>query len=294
MIAVSLAMLLFSCGGGEDKSMELVQKSVKSKDGTTIAYEQSGAGPVVIVVSAALADRSGNTRLAKHLAEHYTVVNYDRRGRGKSTDTQPYGVEREAEDIEALIDATGGTAFVFGSSSGAVLGLEAASKLGPKVRKLYMYEPPFIVDNRHPPIPDDFGHQIDELVAANRRNDAVKLFFAKGMGLPGFGVTMMRWFVPGWSKMAGMAHTLHYDLTVLAGTQSGKPLPAGRWANEVTPTLVVVGSKSEPFFHDGAKALDQILPNTQYGVLEGRDHSAILMATQALADSANQFFMSEK
>ena len=94
--------------------------------------------------------------------------------------------------------------------------------------------------------------------------------------------------------MAGMAHTLHYDLAILAGTQSGRPLPAGRWANDVAPTLVVVGSKSEAFFHDGAKALVQILPNARYGVLEGRDHSAILMATQALADSANLFFLSEK
>ncbi len=293
VIAVALAMLLISCGS-RDKPMEPVQKSVTSRDGTTIAYELSGSGPTVIVVAAALADRNGTTRLAKHLAEKFTVINYDRRGRGKSSDTAPYAVEREVEDIEALIEAAGGSAFVFGSSSGSVLALEATSKLGFKVKKLYMYEPPFIVDDRHPPIPDDFTRRIDDLVGTNRRNDAVRLFFMKGMGIPGFAVTMMRWLMPGWSKMAGMAHTLRYDLTILEGTQSGKPLPGERWAMAMAPTLVVVGSKSEPFFHDGAKALVRNLPNAQYSVLEGRDHSAILMGTQALADSAGIFFLGEK
>ena len=289
-----LGILIFSCGPGRDSGMQPVQKSVTSRDGTSIAYEESGAGPMVIVVAAALADRGGTTRLTKHLAEHFTVINYDRRGRGKSTDTHPYAVEREVEDIETLIDAAGGSAFVFGSSSGSVLALEASSKLGLKVKKLYMYEPPFIIDDRRPPIPDDLIKQIDELVAADRRNDAVQFFFAKGMGLPGFAVTMMRWLMPGWSKMVGMAHTLRYDLTILEGTQAGKPLPGGRWSSAAAPTLVVVGSKSEPFFHDGAKALVKLLPSAQYGVLEGRDHSAILMATQALADSARGFFLKEK
>jgi pimeloyl-ACP methyl ester carboxylesterase len=154
------------------------QKTVTSQDGTLVAFEQTGAGPVVIVVTGALADRSGATRLAKHLAEHFTVINYDRRGRGKSTDTQRYAGKREVEDIEALIDATGGSALVFGVSSGAVLALEAASELG-GVKKLFMYEPPFIIDGSRAPMPDDFGNQITELVSEGRRSDAVKLFFTK-------------------------------------------------------------------------------------------------------------------
>ncbi|HMJ21111.1 MAG TPA: alpha/beta fold hydrolase [Terriglobales bacterium] len=274
-------------------AMDPVQKNVASKDGTIIAFEQTGTGPVVILVAAALADRGGTTRLAKHLAEHFTVINYDRRGRGKSTDTQPYAVGREVEDIEALIDASGGSAFVFGSSSGSVLALEAASKLGPKVKKLFMYEPPFIIDDSHPPMADDFIKQVTELVSAGRRNDAVKLFFAKGMGIPSIAVTLMRLLMPGWSKMAGMAHTLPYDLTILAGTQAGKPLPSKRWAATAAPTQVVVGGKSEPFFHNGARALVEILPNAQYRSLEGRDHSAILMAPKALAAAAKQFFKTE-
>jgi pimeloyl-ACP methyl ester carboxylesterase len=270
--------------------MEKRQKRVTSKDGTSIAYDESGSGPAVIIVAAALADRDGTTRLANHLARRFTVVNYDRRGRGQSSDTKPYAIEREVEDIEAMIDASGGSAFLFGSSSGSVLALEAASRLGLKVRKLFMYEPPFIVDNTHPPLPDDFSSQIRDLVTAGRRNDAVKLFFARGMGIPGFAVALMRWFMPGWSKMAAIAHTLPYDLAVLDGTQAGKPLPATRWSEKTAPTLVAVGSKSEPFFHTGAQALVPLLPRAEYRSLEDLDHSAILMATNALADEIKPFF----
>jgi pimeloyl-ACP methyl ester carboxylesterase len=264
--------------------------TVVSRDGTRIAFEQTGSGPVVIVVAAALADRSGTTKVAKHLAGHFTVINYDRRGRGESTDTQPYSVEREAEDIEALIDFSGGSAFVFGSSSGAVLALEAANRLGAKVKKMFLYEPPFIVDDGHPPMPADFIDEVRALLAEGRRNDAVRLFFHKGMGIPGFAVTLMRFLMPGWSKMAAIAHTLPYDLTILAGTQSGKPLPAARWSCVTSSTLVMVGSKSEPFFHSGAKAAVALLRNAEYHALQGRDHSAILMAAKALADAAGEFY----
>jgi pimeloyl-ACP methyl ester carboxylesterase len=267
---------------------------VRSKDGTTIAFDQSGKGPAVILVAAALADRGGTTRLAKHLAERFTVINYDRRGRGKSTDTQPYAVEREVEDIEALTDASGGSAFVFGSSSGSVLALEAASKLGSKIKKLFMYEPPFIIDNSRPPMPDDLIKQVTELVSAGRRNDAVKLFFTKGMGIPTIAVTLMRLLMPGWSKMAGMAHTLPYDLMILAGTQAGKPLPAKRWVLATAPTLVMVGGKSEAFFHNGAKALTEMLPNAQYRILESRGHSAVLMAPKAIAAAVEQYFLNRE
>jgi pimeloyl-ACP methyl ester carboxylesterase len=263
---------------------------IMSQDGTRIAFEQSGTGPAVIVVAAALADHKGTTKLATHLAEHFTVINYDRRGRGQSTDMPPYAIEREIEDIEALIDHAGGQAFVFGSSSGSVLALDAASKLGPKVKKLFMYEPPFIIDGSFPAMPDTFIDEIKGLVAANKRNDAVKRFFHKGMGIPAFAVMLMRYLMPGWSGMARIAHTIPYDLTILAGTQSGKPLPIERWASLMTPTLVMVGSKSEAFFHDGARALADGLPTVQYCPLAGRDHSAILMAARALADAAGNFF----
>jgi pimeloyl-ACP methyl ester carboxylesterase len=276
----------------EADSVGAVQKSITSKDGTIIAYEQSGSGPLVILVSAALADRHGATRLANDLAQHFTVINYDRRGRGKSTDTQLYAVEREVEDLDALIDSSGGSAFLFGSSSGSVLALEGANQLRGKIKKLFMYEPPFIIDDSRPPMPADFGQEITGLVLSSRRDDAVKLFFTKGMGIPNFGVTLMQLLMPGWSKMAGLAHTLPYDLAILSGTQTGKPLPEYRWASTTAPTLVVVGSRSEAFFHSGAKELVRVLPDGHYASLDGGNHGALLLAPKVLAHAVQRFLQS--
>ena len=266
------------------------QGSVRSKDGTTIAYEKTGRGPVAILVAAALADRGGTKRFAKLLTEHYTVVNYDRRGRGTSGDTQPYAIEREVEDIDALIGKSGEPVFLFGSSSGSVLALEAATRLRTKVKGLFLYEPPFIVDESRPPMPNDLNNRITELVAAGRRSDAVKLFFTKGMGIPPVGVMLMRFLMPGWSKMTSMAHTLPYDLAILQGTQSGQPLPKERWASNATPTLVMVGSRSELFFHSGAKELAGILPNAEYRSLEGGNHGSVLLGPKTLARAVEEFF----
>jgi pimeloyl-ACP methyl ester carboxylesterase len=271
--------------------MKTAHKTVASKDGTTIAYEKYGSGPALVLVGAALSDHADAAKLAKRLARKFTVINYDRRGRGQSSDTPPYAVEREVEDIAALIDAAGGAAFLFGSSSGAVLALEAGSRLGAKVRGLFLYEPPFIVDSSRPPMPADLVEEIESLVTANRRSEAVGRFFRKGMGIPAIFVTMMRWLMPGWSKAAGMAHTLPYDFAVLAGTQSGEPLPAQRWISTQAPTLIMVGSKSETFFHNGARALNDILPQAQYRALEGRDHSAVQMAPNAIALAVEGFFL---
>jgi pimeloyl-ACP methyl ester carboxylesterase len=267
-------------------------QQVTSKDGTTIAYDKTGTGQPLIIVASALADRSGTTKLATLLSESFTVINYDRRGRGASSDTQPFAVQREVEDIEALIDAVGGKAFLFGSSSGAALALEAASKLGNKVQKLFLYEPPFIIDNSRPPLPDDFAEQVRQLVAAGRRNEAVKLFFTDAIGIPKIFVLLMRFLMPGWSKAVAMAHTIPYDITVLAGTQCSRPLPAHRWNNTVTPTLVMVGSKSEAFFHSGAQALAHIMPNAAYQPLEGKDHGAVMMSPKAIADAMVTYFKS--
>jgi pimeloyl-ACP methyl ester carboxylesterase len=266
------------------------QGSLKSKDGTAIAYEKTGKGPVVILVAAALADRGGTKRFAKLLSEHYTVINYDRRGRGKSGDTPPYAVEREVEDIDALIAASGEPVFLFGSSSGSVLALEAATRLGTKVKGLFLYEPPFIVDESRPAMPNDLSNRIAELTATGRSNDAVKLFFTKGMGIPPLGVTLMRSLMPGWSKMTGMAQTIPYDLAILEGTQNGKPLPKERWASNTSPTLVMVGSRSELFFHTGAKELVGILPHADYRSLEGGNHGSVLLGPKALASEVERFF----
>lgn len=264
-------------------------KTVTSKDGTTIAFDQSGTGAAVILVDAALSDRSASAKLAKMLAEKFSVINYDRRGRGDSRDIQPYAVEREVEDIEALIDEAGGSAFVFGSSSGAALALEAASKLPTKIKKQALYEPPFIVDDSRPPMPEDFTRQIADLLSRGRRSDAVKFFFAKGMGIPSIFVTLMR-FMPGWSKMAAMAHTLPYDLMIMGDTQRGKPLAADRWASTAAPTLVMTGGKSEAFFHKAAQALVQVLPGAQHHILKDQHHGSAVMAPKVIAEEITEFF----
>src|SRR5438309_8379105 len=120
-------------------------QSVISKDGTTIAYDRAGRGPAVILVAGAFSYRKypASVQLADLLAQHFTVYSYDRRGRGASGDTKPYAVEREIEDIDALIDEAGGSAFVYGHSSGGCLAVDATIQLGDKIKKLAMYEAPY-------------------------------------------------------------------------------------------------------------------------------------------------------
>jgi len=264
-------------------------RTVISKDGTTIAFDRTGTGPAVILVDSALADRSVCVKLAKLLAEEFTVINYDRRGRGESSDIQPYAVEREVEDIEALVDKAGGSAFIFGSSSGAVLALEAASKLPAKIKKQVLYEPPFIVDDSRPPMPADFVEQVKELLARDKRSDALKLFFSSAMGIPGIFITIMR-LMPSWSKSKSVAHTLPYYLMVMGDNQRGKPLPASRWVTATMPTLVLTGGKSEAFFHTGGDALAKVLPNAQHRILKDQHHGSVVMSPNVVASEITQFF----
>ncbi|HEX4426415.1 MAG TPA: alpha/beta fold hydrolase [Terriglobales bacterium] len=288
VIAISIAIhVAFDTEG---VTADAQQGIATSKDGTPIAYEKTGKGPTIILVAAALADRGGTKRFAKLLSNHFTVINYDRRGRGKSGDTQPYAVEREVEDIDVLIGESGRPVFLFGSSSGAALALEAATRLGPKVKGLFLYEPPFIVNDSRPPVAKDLGSRISALVAGGRRSDAVTLFFTQGMGIPTVGVTLMRFLMPGWTKMTNVAHTLPYDLLVLEGTQDGKPLPTQRWTSNIARTLIMVGSRSESFFHSGAKELAGILPHAEYRILEGGTHGSVLLGPQKLVTAVEQFF----
>lgn len=264
-------------------------KTVTSKDGTKIAFDQIGNGPVIINVDSALASRAICVKLAALLAKDFTVINYDRRGRGDSTDTQPYAVEREIEDIEALIDGAGGSAFLFGSSSGAVLALEAANKLSAKVKKQALYEPPFIVDDSRPPMPEGFLEQVKGALAQGKRTDALKLFFSTAMGIPGIFVFIMR-LMPSWSQSKAVAHTLPYDLAVMAGTQQGKPLSQTRWASATMPTLVLTGGKSEAFFHKAGDALAEVLPNAEHKILKDQHHGSAVMSPDVIASEMTNFF----
>ena len=263
---------------------------VISKDGTAITFDQSGKGPVLILVAGALSDRSSNARLAALLAPHFTVINYDRRGRGDSGDTKPYAAQREVEDIEALIDKAGGSAFVFGSSSGAVLALEATSKLATKIKKQALFEPPFIVDNSRPPVPADFWTQVSKFVSSGRRGEAVELFMTKAVGVPAEFVAQMR-NMPMWPGLETLAHTLPYDGAILGDTIAGKPLPAKRWASATAPTLVIDGANSDGWLRHSARSLADILPNARHRELEGQDHSATFTAPQVFVPVLVEFFV---
>jgi pimeloyl-ACP methyl ester carboxylesterase len=257
---------------------------VTSKDGTTIAFDQSGQGPAVILVGGALSDRSAARPLAALLAPHFSVFGYDRRGRGDSGDTPPYAVAREVEDIEALIDEAGGSACVFGMSSGAVLALEAARRL--PITRLALYEPPFIVDDTRAAVPEDYLKQLNELVSAGRRGDAVEYFMTKAVDMSSEYVAQMR-SAPFWQGMEARAHTLAYDGAIMENMLSGHPLPADRWASVTVPTLVMDGGASPAWAHHGVQAIVDILPHAQRRTLAGQTHA---VAPEVLAPVLEEFF----
>ncbi|MCQ6557262.1 alpha/beta fold hydrolase [Paenibacillus mendelii] len=262
--------------------------TVISKDGTQIAYEKIGSGPAIIVVAAAAADHNDATPLAQQLAQSFTVYNYDRRGRGNSTDnSSTYTVDREIEDIEALIHVIGETPSLFGSSAGAVLALEAADKLDNRIAKLALYEPPFIINDGRAPVPADYIQNLNKLVHDGNRSDAVEYFMTAAIGVPAEFLDYMK-ADPSWGNMEGMAHTLAYDGLIMGDTQSGKPLPTDRWHVHV-PTLVMTGENSEPFIQSAAKALVELLPHGEYRALPGQDHSAVMMAPDVLAGAITEF-----
>ena len=180
-------------------------------------------------------------------------------------------MQREVEDIDALIDHAGGAAFLYGISSGAVLALEAASKLPGKVDKVVLYEPPFIVDDSHAPLPSDYVEKIDAAVAAGDRSTAASYFFTDALGIPAEYVEPMM-SEPWWGGMEAVAHTIAYDGRIMGNTMSGNPLPEGSWATATMPVLVLVGGNSEPFFHTGGQAVVDILPDARFAPLEGQDH----------------------
>jgi pimeloyl-ACP methyl ester carboxylesterase len=239
-----------------------------SKDSTRIAFDQSGQGPVIILVAGATATRLAEVSLAAALAPHFTVFAYDRRGRGDSGDTAPYAVEREVEDIDALITETSEPVFVFGHSSGAVLALEAARLLGGRIERLAIYEPPFIIDDSHPPVPQDYVPHLNELIAAGLRSEAVEYFMTDAMLVPAEMVTQMR-NTPMWPQLEAVAHTIPYDGTIMGDTMSGNPSTLKKWASVTVPTLVMLGGASSAFFHNGAQTLVDILPNAKSRVLAG-------------------------
>jgi pimeloyl-ACP methyl ester carboxylesterase len=263
--------------------------TVTSKDGTQIAYDKKGQGPALILIDGALCYRGFGPMpgLAELLAPNFTVYTYDRRGRGQSSNGMPYTLDREIEDIDALIQAAGGTAYLYGISSGACLALETALKLGPKVAKLAMYEPPY---NAQPGAMEQwkqYRKQLDQALSEGRRGDAVVLFM-KLVGTPEDAVSGMR-NSPMWPMFEAVAPTLAHDADDIGRDRSA---PVDRAARLEVPTLVMDGGANltmMPFMHDSATKLTKAIPHAQHRTLEGQTHD---VKAEVIAPVLVEFFRS--
>ncbi|RKG65975.1 alpha/beta hydrolase [Corallococcus sp. CA054B] len=259
--------------------------TVTSADGTSIAFETTGKGPPLILVGGAFCDRTAptsGTPLAALLAHRFTVFSYDRRGRGDSGDTSPHSPELEVEDLAALITAAGGSAAVFGNSSGGLLALDAAAR-GLSIPKLVVYEPPVILDADRARAFEALATQLDEAARGNRRSEAVELYFTKVMQLPEPAVAQMR-KAPMWAGLEHLAHTLSYDLLITArGPSRLEQMPAVRAA-----TLVMDGGASPAWMREAIQTLAQAIPSARHRTLEGQTHA---VDPKALARGLEEFLV---
>jgi pimeloyl-ACP methyl ester carboxylesterase len=258
-------------------------KKVTSKDGTQIAYNQAGSGPAVVLVDGALCSSAFGPMpsLVKLLEPHFTVFNYDRRGRNESGDTQPYAPEREIEDLDAVIQAAGGSAFVAGVSSGAALALAGAAA-GLNIKKMAMYEAPFFVNKTGHQPPKDSAGQLKKMIAEGRRGDAVKFFMRDMVNVPGIAVFIMS-MMPIFKKLKAVAHTLPYDATVMGDFS----LPVAKAALVKTPTLVCGGEKSPASMQNAVKQTAAAIPGSELKMFPGQTHN---ISMKVLAPALIEFF----
>jgi pimeloyl-ACP methyl ester carboxylesterase len=259
-------------------------KTVRSSDGTTIAYDQWGEGPPLIFVGGALNDRSSGAGLARLLAPRFTVLSYDRRGRGGSGDTAPYAAQREVEDLAALIAAAGGPAVVYGLSSGGVLALEAAAQ-GLPIAKLAVYEVPFAGDESRQQRAREYHAKLTELLAADRRGDAVELFMTM-VGMPAEMIGQAR-RSPMWPALEALGPSLGHDSAVMGDGTRGAAPPTERLAGVTVPTLVMDGSASPPWMREMARRVAGALPDARHRSLEGQTHD---VGPAVLAPVLEEFF----
>lgn len=239
-----------------------------SSDGTRIAYDRLGRGPVVVVIGGLFNDRTTMRPLAERLAEGCTVVNYDRRGRGESGDTATYAIEREVEDVAALIADSGSSAAVYGHSSGAGLALNAAAS-GAPITKLILHEPPYSGDDEESRrSARELAQAIQKAVAEDRRAEAITAFL-EASGMP---PEVVRGAAAD-PRMLAVAPTMPYDFEVMGDTEGGG-IPVDLVRSIDVPTLVIAGDASPEFFMDAARRLVELLPNGRLAVLEGADHGA--------------------
>ncbi len=241
-----------------------------SHDGTRIAYDVYGEGsgnPVLVYITGAICFRTFMPIVgdAKVFAQRFTVYNYDRRGRGESGDASDWSVEREVEDIEALIDAAGGSAILYGHSSGAVLALEAALRLGDKVSCAISYDAPYVHDDAEAFTFGTLGERVEALIASGKNTAALKAFVA-GIGMPRVMSLLLPLF-PGWKTMKALAPTLAYDIAL---TRTLPPL--NRLAGIRVPVKVMAGAKNPKGIVEVAERLAQAIPGATLTVMQGQGH----------------------
>ncbi len=253
-------------------------ETTRSADGTTLTYERTGDGPPLILAGGALNNRHSGAPLAAVLAPRFSVVCYDRRGRGDSGDTPPYAVAREVEDMNALIDAVGGFAYVFGHSSGAVLALEAAAA-GVPITRLAVNEPPYLTDVSGGETSAATAREVQAALDGGDRGSAVEIFL-RSTGAP-FDPAIKE--APWWPAMTAVAHTLPYDLAIVGNGE----VPTERLAKIGIPTLGVYGGASPSWARDSVAAVTAAIPGATMKVLEGQTHAA---APDIVAPVLIQFF----
>jgi pimeloyl-ACP methyl ester carboxylesterase len=244
-------------------------ETTRSRDGTRIAHVVNGSGPPLILVGGAFCDHRARTAglpLSKELEARHTVLCFDRRGRGESTDTEPYAVAREVEDLAALVEIAGGAAAVYGHSSGAVLALEAAAA-GVPITALALYEPPLVFADTRTPMPADLVERLGELTQRDERSAAAELFLTEGVGVPPAGVARMK-ASPAWPSLTALAHTLRYDATLTRDPEALLALGA----RVKVPTLLMAGEKSEAWMRTGVARLAAAVPGARPETLAGQTH----------------------
>ncbi|MFL9656017.1 alpha/beta fold hydrolase [Streptomyces sp. PB17] len=242
-----------------------MEKTTVSGDGTRIAYARSGRGPAVVLVSGAMSTGATMAPLAAELSGRFDVTVYDRRGRGESGDTAPYAVEREIEDLAALIEALGGEVSLYGMSSGGALALRAAAS-GLPVRRVAVYEVPYAVDDAAVRAGAEYTEGLAEALGQGRRGDAVELFLRH----TGLGEEMIRGArqSPMWAGMESVAPSLAYDDAVLGDGR----VPRSEIAAINVPLLVLAGGASDAWWHAAARAIADAAPEGTYATVDRQTH----------------------
>lgn len=260
-------------------------KTTRSKDGTVLAYDTLGSGPALIFITGASCFRKFKPVMqdAKVFADVFTVYNYDRRGRGDSSNMLPWALEREVEDIEAMIDAAGGSAYLYGHSSGAVLALEASLRLGNKVQKTVLYDAAYVHDQKEKVEYAQLSQKVNQLLEQGKNAEAMEGFLI-GIGMPKVFVYLLP-LLPGWKIMKSLAPTLAYDIALTSDLP-----PVTRAMAATVPIKIMVGQKSPPGMHNVAEQLVNAIPNATLVMLKGQDH---MVSAKQLLPVLTSFFKND-